>query len=277
MTSDLDRATPTSSRQDDAIVWRRPHPGFILVELAGILRGLVFPFVVVFFTSDGFRDPFSTRNLVMAGLFAAIIVLSLLWNFLEWRFFRYALAPDRVIVHTGWISRQERSVPYQRIQGVDVIETPSYRLLGLARLRVETASGGSVDSLKGSEVDIKAIDRDEAARIREHLLRARQIARTEALSPGDAAIDRGQAAPGPAVEGELVRAFSLRELLLAGAAQGTAIAVASSELEELLSIAHRVAVVNRGRIVGIQERGAFDRQQLAEWFTSSEFMGAPAA
>lgn len=46
--------------------------------------------------------------------------------------------------------------------------------------------------------------------------------------------------------------------------------IAESNLDELLSICHRVIVMNRGRIAGVQSRDAFDRQQLAEWFTVSE-------
>jgi simple sugar transport system ATP-binding protein len=65
--------------------------------------------------------------------------------------------------------------------------------------------------------------------------------------------------------------LTVRELLVQRAkGRGVTMVVASSDLEELLSISHRVAVMNRGRVVGIQSRDRFDPQQLAEWFTLRE-------
>lgn len=203
----------SSPPETDRIAWRRPHPGFMLVQLSGTLRNLVVPFIVVVIGSGTLRDPFSARSLVTLGLFVAILLVSLLWNIMEWRFFRYALLPSRLLVRSGWISRQERSVPYQRIQSVDVVETPSYRLLGLARLRVETAAAGMGEK---SEVDIRAVSRDEAMAVRDHLLREREAARSGVAVPDTARDDARLVA----LEGELVRALSMRELLLAGATSG---------------------------------------------------------
>jgi general nucleoside transport system ATP-binding protein len=61
----------------------------------------------------------------------------------------------------------------------------------------------------------------------------------------------------------------IRELLLARAAEGLTILIASSELEELLFLCDVIGVMNRGRIVGAQTRDEFDRDVLAQWFTSS--------
>jgi putative membrane protein len=215
--------TPPHHDVDDTVAWRRPHPGFMLVELSGTLRSLVIPFIVVFLGADGLRDPLAPRNLLVLGMFLTIILVSLAWNLMEWRFFRYALTPNRLLVRTGWISRQERSVPYQRIQSVNLVETPTYRLLGLARLRVETAAGGSLES---SEVDIKAVNREEALAVREHLLRARQAVRIDQPAPADGlVVEDGQVREAESgsvqTEGELVRAMSMRELLIAGATSGT--------------------------------------------------------
>jgi ABC-type uncharacterized transport system ATPase subunit len=64
--------------------------------------------------------------------------------------------------------------------------------------------------------------------------------------------------------------LAVRRLIVDRArARGVTMVVASSDLEELLSISHRVAVMSRGRVVGIQSRDAFDRRRLAEWFTST--------
>jgi len=60
---------------------------------------------------------------------------------------------------------------------------------------------------------------------------------------------------------------NIREMLMAQARRGTGLVVTSSDLDELLEISHRVIVLNRRRIAGEQERAAFDKRILAEWFT----------
>lgn len=62
---------------------------------------------------------------------------------------------------------------------------------------------------------------------------------------------------------------NIRELLIERARAGTAVIVSSSDLDEVLSISHRVMVMNHGRIMGIMDRGALDRHRLAEWLTGT--------
>jgi simple sugar transport system ATP-binding protein len=62
--------------------------------------------------------------------------------------------------------------------------------------------------------------------------------------------------------------LAVRRLLVERArTRGVAMIVTSSDLEELLSISHRIIVMSRGRVAGVQSHDAFDRRQLAEWFT----------
>jgi len=77
---------------------------------------------------------------------------------------------------------------------------------------------------------------------------------------------------------DLQASLAVRRLLARRAAdEGVAIVFAGSELTELLSISHRVAVMNRGRFVGIQQRDAFDATELAEWFTHTQPVPLEAA
>jgi putative membrane protein len=68
-----------------------------------------------------------------------------------------------------------------------------------------------------SEVDIRAVTRDEAMAVRGHLLREREASRSETPAPDTVSA----ATPPVEIEGALVRSLSMRELLLAGATSGT--------------------------------------------------------
>ena len=69
---------------------------------------------------------------------------------------------------------------------------------------------------------------------------------------------------------DVLASAQLRGLLVERAAGGLAIVIASGDLDELLSISHRIVVMNRGRVIGEQAAAAFDRSQLAAWFTASD-------
>src|SRR5699024_9243343 len=116
---------------------------------------------------------------------------------------------------SGIIFRQERAIPYQRIQTVDLEEAPLDRLLGVSRMKVETAGGAS-----GSQVELNAVKRADALALRERLLGARRQSEAHAASE-QAAPAGGRVSSIRAEDGELVRALSLGELLLAGATSGT--------------------------------------------------------
>jgi simple sugar transport system ATP-binding protein len=69
---------------------------------------------------------------------------------------------------------------------------------------------------------------------------------------------------------DVLASAQLRGLLVERASGGLAIAIASGDLDELLSICHRVVVMNRGRVIGEQTAAEFDRSQLGAWFTTSD-------
>ena len=57
------------------------------------------------------------------------------------RLFRYRLGPDEVVIRSGVFFRQERHIPYHRIQNVDAIQNVVHRMLGVIDVRLETAGG----------------------------------------------------------------------------------------------------------------------------------------
>ena len=81
----------------------------------------------------------------------------------RWYRFEYETLPDRLIVRSGVVSRQDREIPLHRVQNVDVRRSVLQRALGLATVTVETAGGGA------TEATLNAVAREEADRLREEL------------------------------------------------------------------------------------------------------------
>jgi len=101
--------------------------------------------------------------LVIAETFigaAITIPYFLLWYLL----FSYRFTTEGIIIQWGILRRQERMVPYDRIQNVNIQRDVLHRLLGLAAIDIETAGAQT------TEVSLNAISVAEAHQIQQFLL-----------------------------------------------------------------------------------------------------------
>ncbi len=229
---DDDRASvglPSLTAGPDS-AWKQAHWAFILTRLLRNLRGFVIPLAVFLFSRGG-DDRLA--DLFFFGVAGSVAVAAFVASTVQWWFYRYRLTERDITLRSGVISKQERIVPYERIQSVDLDEAPLERLLRVVRVRVETAAGGQL----GSDIQIQALRRDDAAALRTQLLTARQALRaarqedreqpvgapsspmTPATAPAAAPADARPVRSG-VMGGELIRRLSVRDLLITGATSG---------------------------------------------------------
>lgn len=108
-----------------------------------------------------------------SGLFALFVATAVA----RYWFFRYQLGDDRIAIRQGVFKKTALDVQFSRIQGIDVEESPIFRLLGLA-----TVSFGTAGSTK-REGHLPAVGRDFARSLRDRVEAAR---RTAGEADGDA-------------------------------------------------------------------------------------------
>lgn len=135
----------------------RLHPLAILLVLRRFVGAWILPLLVVALTWHG--------GLAIPGL-ALIVVAGLAYGVLTWLRFTYAVVGDRLEIRQGVLERKVRVVPVARIRGVDVSAPALHRLLGLVRVEVEAASGGSTRA----ELTLAAVTRAEGEALRLRLL-----------------------------------------------------------------------------------------------------------
>ncbi|QDX24676.1 PH domain-containing protein [Sphingomonas suaedae] len=133
---------------------RRVHPLTILIWfLKKAPQNVVgLPAIIGFTSGRGFG-----WILLAAGVVGA---LSLVWTWVNWRRFTYAVTPHELVIERGILSRTRRSIPLERIQDVGIEQGPLSRIFGLAEVRVETG-GGEKD-----EAVLDSVSLSEAARLR---------------------------------------------------------------------------------------------------------------
>lgn len=106
----------------------------------------------------------------IAGLTALFLVgLSILWPGLAYRFWRWQVEADRVLIQKGVVWRSRSLIPRVRIQHVDTRSSPLQRWLGLNSLVIYTAG------TRGADAEIPGLAADEAERLREQLAQLEEL------------------------------------------------------------------------------------------------------
>jgi putative membrane protein len=136
----------------------RLSPRVLLIDPVRMLPSLLLPLLGVLFVGG-----FSARSYGWATLG---IVGTVVFAVVRWVTFTYEIAGDRLETKRSLVSRSVRTIPLERIRGVDVSTPPMHRLLGLAVLKIDTgASGGD------EEAELDGVTLAEAERLKALLLR----------------------------------------------------------------------------------------------------------
>lgn len=110
---------------------------------------------------------FQTFNLgfvfIAAAVFVGIVSLSLLWEYVVWRRYDYYFEEDSLRITHGVFRRDEREIPYRRIQNVNIKKNIVQRVLDIAKVDFETAGGAD------TEASLKYVKQDEARNIQERV------------------------------------------------------------------------------------------------------------
>lgn len=135
----------------EGIADRRLHPLSIGLRYLKNLPSTLFALPAFFtYVSDAGWANF----LWIAAVVGAVV---LLLNWIVWRRFTYGVGAREIVIESGVFSRNRRSIPFERIQDVDIERGPLERLLGLAKVRIETGGAGgdegTLDSLSVAEAD----------------------------------------------------------------------------------------------------------------------------
>ncbi|QVQ54574.1 PH domain-containing protein [Spiractinospora alimapuensis] len=126
------------------------------------LRNFLIPLVVILFVGSTNPWALASALVVLVSFFVSGLV--------TYQTFRYRVGAERLEIRQGLISRSRRTIPLERIRGVDVTSTLLHRILGLAVVRIEAASGRG----ESEEGKLDAVSRREADRLRQVLLRRKE-------------------------------------------------------------------------------------------------------
>jgi membrane protein YdbS with pleckstrin-like domain len=137
----------------------------------GALKGLVLIAVLVLLTEIWNVFPMPWWGWVLVAL--AVIVFTWAHPTLRYAIHRWEVGTSAVYTQSGWITRERRVAPLNRVQTVDFEQHPIARVLGLATVTITTASAAG-------PLKIAGLDRGVAEDL------VAELTRRTATEPGDA-------------------------------------------------------------------------------------------
>ena len=115
------------------------HHFSLLFEVATRIRQNLIP---AFFAS------FSVVSGGIIGLYigASVFGIAILFAVIRYFTFRYQVIGNELHVEQGLVFRQQKTIPLDRIQNVDSVQNIFHRMLKVAEVRIETASGSEPEA-----------------------------------------------------------------------------------------------------------------------------------
>ena len=113
----------------------------------------------------------------LVPIFILYFIFCYIWAKLTYRFWGYQLTKDAFKKEHGVIWKKYVSIPYERIQNIDIHRGILARILGLSDLKIQTAGYSAVSYGRGRMAGIGAegyllgLDKQVAEQLREELIR----------------------------------------------------------------------------------------------------------
>ncbi len=189
----------------------RLHPLSILFNLGTQVRAFALPGLLFLFGASSAGMGWDAWLLWLLIPYALVAVL-------RYVTFRYAYDDAELVIRSGLLFRNERHVPYGRIQNIDAVQNLVHRAFGVVTVRLQTAGGTE------PEATMSVLPLADLARMRARVFAGR--AAPEGQAPEGQAVESDGDAR--AARGRTLLHLSPRDLLLYGFIENRGLIVVSA-------------------------------------------------
>lgn len=175
---------------------RRLHQASWVFIAGASIKGAIIPALLVVVASSGW---ILVAYQVLAAVF---IVPTVVVAVLRQVVYSYRFADDELIVREGILFKKERHIPYDRVHNVALVQNPFHRMLKVASVRIETATGGAPEAI------MRVLSLDDVSELQAHTLHRPDPAMVELAGEDHSAAvaDEGDLeAPAPAADATLLK------------------------------------------------------------------------
>ncbi len=112
-----------------------------------------------------------------------LAAMAMVGPFINYWFFKFHIEKDEFIINKGWLSKEKKAVPLERIQSININQNLIQRILGIASLEVETAGS------KAKELEIPGLQQNFARELKKYLNEKKRVVASEQKLTGAASDD----------------------------------------------------------------------------------------
>ena len=120
--------------------------------------------------TDGNLAIFSGFYLPALFLIIVTPIFSYFWAKLSYSYYKYGLTPEGIKIERGVIWKRYITIPYGRVQNVDIYRGPLARMLSLSDLQIQTA-GYAYGKAISTEGRLPGLAPKEAEKLRNELVK----------------------------------------------------------------------------------------------------------
>lgn len=125
---------------------------------------------------------FSNIVFILVILFLFFVIFAFIWARLSYYYYRYELREDGFRKEHGVIWKKYVTIPYDRIQNVDIFRGFIARILGLSDLQIQTAGGITAGSYGAfSEGRLPGLSYGVAEELRDEVIRRARQSKNQGL------------------------------------------------------------------------------------------------
>ncbi|WP_292891211.1 PH domain-containing protein [Nonlabens sp.] len=143
----------------DLTIPQRQSKKIILFYLFKSIKGLILYFL---FAAIGTKS-MGAYGWYMTAFIGFIAVISLLSPVLKYIYFTFHIEDDELIIQKGFLQKERKAIPLERIQSININQNVVQRILGIVSLEVDTAGS------KAKELEIPGLERSFASQFKELL------------------------------------------------------------------------------------------------------------
>lgn len=116
---------------------RRLHPVSVIFEVGSKLGSALLPLILILFATRAQGNTGMLLLVGVAGLGGLVLILSVV------RYLRFSYRYDEtgLVIRSGLLTRNVRTIPYARIQNLDAVQNPLHRAFDVAVVHIQTGGG----------------------------------------------------------------------------------------------------------------------------------------
>lgn len=141
----------------DLSIPQRQSKKSILLYLIKGLKSLIVFFVFGYFSISSGSNYYVLAAPIVLG------IVALVGPFLNYYFTKFHIENENFIINKGWLRKENKSIPLERIQSINISQNVIQRILGIAALEVETAGS------KAKELEIPGLEKAFADQLKKIL------------------------------------------------------------------------------------------------------------